>query len=85
MRSQILSQGTQPDVGEEVDGEPCVSRIIARKQTFEGFLKRGISNPGVQLLQPHVLGQLLIKDLDEYPGRAGGFIFIEMNACHGFP
>ena len=46
MGAEVLGDGAEADAREEVDGEPRVSGIISRHQTFPGFRHRGITRPG---------------------------------------
>ena len=85
MLPEVLSQSSQTNGGEEVDGEPGVSGIVSWHQTFPGLGHGGIPGPVTQLGHAQELGQLLEQDLDEDPGAGGCVVFIEFDDLEHLP
>ena len=63
MVTQGISKSSQTNGGKKVDGKASILGIVAGEHSLKSLLHVGIVESFVQLLESHVLGQLLHQNL----------------------
>jgi len=85
MRPEVFCDSSKTNTGEEVDGKPCVPRVVSWQKSLPTHLQCGVPCPRNKFGQAHEFRKLLEENLDEDPGGAGGVVLVELDHAENPP